>query len=367
MKFRCEKAKLLEAVNVTSKAASSKSTIASLEGLLLELNNDVLSITGYDLEIGIRTEFPIVGGENGSTVINAKIFGDIIRKMPDGVIGITVTDNKVATIEGGASVLSIPCMKAEEYPPVPQIIHNNGITLSQPVLKSMINQTKYAISVNDAKPAYTGCKFEITDNVLSVVAFDGVRIALRQEPVQYENIEFIVPGKTLEELTHILSDNTDDKVTIGIENNQISFEVGDYTMISRLINGEFWDYRKYFNVDRSVYAEIKCSDVIAMMDRALTIINEKNKIPLRCEFSADALTITANTTMGAINDKINIKYNGSSNKVIGFNARYLLEAFKACSTDVVKLSFSSSEVTPVIISPMEGEEFMFLLVPMRLR
>ncbi len=366
MKFSCEKDKLLEAINVTSKAASSKSTIASLEGLLLELNNDVLSITGYDLEIGIRTEFPIIGGENGSTVINAKVFGDIIRKMPNGVIEISVDDNKIASIVGGSSTLSIPCMKAEEYPPVPQVIHNKGITLPQPVLKSMINQTKYAISVNDSKPAFTGCKFEIIDNVLSIVAFDGVRIALRQEPVTSDNIDFIVPGKTLEELTHILSDDTDSSVTISIENNQISFEVGSYTMISRLINGDFWDYRKYFNVDRSVYAEIKCSDMIGMLDRALTIINEKNKIPLRCEFNDGTLSVTANTTMGAINDKINIKYSGPG-KVIGFNARFLMDAFRACSTDTIKLSFSNSEVTPVIISPIEGEEFMFLLVPMRLR
>ena len=366
MKFSCEKDKFLEAVSVTSKAASSKSTINALEGLLFELNDNVLSITGYDLEIGIRTELPVSDGENGATVINARMIGDIVRKMPNGVVTVSVDENSTAVISGGQSKLTIPCLRADEYPPVPQVVHNTGITLPQSMLKSMINQTKYAISTNEAKPAATGCKFEITDNVLSVVAFDGVRIALRQEPVTYDNCGFIVPGKTLDELTHILSDENDKNVTICVVNNQISFRVGDYTMISRLINGEFWDYRKYFNVDRSVYAEIKTSDMIGMLDRALTIINEKNKNPLRCEFSTDSLSVSVNTNLGTISEKIDVKFNGGE-RTIGFNAKYLMDAFKACGTDTVKFIVSSSDVSPIIIAPMEGEEFLFLLVPMRLR
>lgn len=366
MKFSASKESVLEAFLTTSKAASSKSTIAALEGLLLELTDNKLTVTGYNLEIGIRTEIPVENGENGSTVINARILCEIVRKMPSGILEFDIGENKTATIKNGLTEFSIMCMRADEYPPVPQTGSQHGFTMPQALLKSMINQTKYACATTDTKPALTGCKFEIVDNVLSVVAVDGIRIALRQESVPYENIDFIVPNRTLEELTHILSDENDKNVTICIDKNQISFEVGKYTMISRLINGDFLEYRKHLTCEGSVFAEVNCREIIDMLDRAMLVINEKNKSPVRCEFGNDSITMSCATTLGKVSDKINVKYNDEP-ITIGFNAKYLLDAFKACDTDKVKIILTGSAVSPVLIVPMEGNEFTFFLLPMRLK
>ncbi len=366
MKFSAAKEIILEAFLTTAKASSAKSTIAALEGLLLELSDNKLTVTGYNLEIGIRTEIPVENGENGSTVINARILCEIVRKMPSGILEFDIGENKTAVIKSGQTEFSIMCMRADEYPPVPQTGSVSGFSMPQQLLKSMINQTKYACATTDTKPALTGCKFEIENNVLSVVAVDGIRIALRQENVTYEDIDFIVPNRTLEELTHILSDEKDKNVTVCIDKNQISFEVGKYTMISRLINGEFLDYKKHLTCEGSVFAEVNCREIIDMLDRAMLVINEKNKSPIRCEFGSNSITMSCTTTLGKINDKINIKYNGEP-ITIGFNAKFLLDAFKACDTDKVKVILTGSAVSPVIILPMEGNSFTFFLLPMRLK
>lgn len=366
MKFSCAKDLILNAVLTTSKAASSKSTIAALEGILLELENNVLSITGYNLEIGIRTEIPVENGTDGSTVINARMLSDIIRKMPSGSLSFDIGENNMATIVNGSAEMSVMCMRADEYPPVPQSNAEEGFTMPQKTLKSMIIQTKYACAVTDTKPALTGCLFEITENILNVVAVDGIRIALRREPMAYGDTKFIVPGRTLDELVHLLSDENDKNVTISIEKNQISFEIGSYTMISRLINGDFMEYKKHFECQDTVFAEIKCREIIEVLDRAMLFINEKNKSPIRCEFKGDSLTVSCSTSLGKINDKINIKYNGEP-ITIGFNTKFLMDTFKAADTDSVKLILTGSAVSPVIIAPMEGKEFTFLLLPMRLK
>ena len=366
MKFSCPKDILLNAVTTTAKAAASKSTISALEGVLFELNGNALTITGYDLDIGIRTEIDVNGMENGSTIVNAKIAGDIIRKMPSGEITFTCDTSNMAVIVNRDTEVSIMCMNAEDYPNVPSVNPETSFTMPQKTLKSMINQTKYACSLNDSKPALMGCKFEIDSNVLNVVAVDGIRIALRQEPVVYDNIEFIVPLKSLEELTHILSDESDKEVTLCIDKNQISFLVGNYTMISRLIDGEFISYKKHLEGEKPVCAEVNTREVMEMLDRCMLMINEKNKCPVRCEFSGDTLSISCITALGKVSDKINIKYNGSP-IVIGFNAKYLMDAFKAADTDMVKMEMTSSAVSPIIIVPTEGSEFTFLLLPMRLK
>lgn len=365
MKFSCAKDIILNAVTTTAKASSQKSTVQALEGLLMELSDNMLTITGYNLEIGIRTEIKVENGVDGSTVINGRMLSDIIRKMPSGNIDFDIEDGKTATISKGATVLSVMCMRADEYPPVPQTGAENGFTMSQKTLKSMINQTKYACATTDTKPALTGCFFNIKNKELCVVAVDGIRIALRREPADHEDISFIVPSKTLDELVHLLSDEEGKNITLCVDKNQISFEIENYTMISRLINGEFVEYEKHFMCNENVWAEIKCREIIEVLDRSMLFVNDKNKAPLRCMFSGDSLTISCETTLGKINDKIDIKYNGDPIE-IGFNTKFLMDAFKATDSDTVKMVLSES-IKPIILLPMEGREFSSLLLPMRLK
>ncbi len=366
MKFTCDKEIILGVIQTTSKAAASKSTISALEGILLELSDGILKVTGYNLEIGISTEVPITDAENGNVVLNAKMAGDIIRKMPAGNLEFIIDDSMLCTIRNKHTEFSVMGMSADEYPSVPKVNPQTGFSMPQKTLKSMIIQTKYACSVSDTKPVFTGCKFEITDNVLNVVAVDGVRIALRQEPVVYDNIDFIVPAKTLEELTHILSDDNEKTVTLCIDKNQISFQTENYTMISRLIDGEFIPYKNHLVYNGSSYAEVNCREIIDMLDRATLIINEKNKAPIRCEFTDGMLSMSCATALGKISDKIAVKYGGNP-LTVGFNAKYLLEAFRACDTDTARVALTESSVAPILILPMEGNEFTFMLLPMRLK
>ena len=367
MKFCCAKDVILNAVLTTSKAAASKSTIAALEGLLLELENNVLKLTGYNLEIGIRTEIAVQDGEDGTTVVNARMLSDIIKKMPTGVLQFDIEEGKIAKISIKSTKMTVSCMKKDDYPDVPQTGSDSGFQMPQKLLKSMIAQTRYACAVVDTKPALTGCLFDINEEkMLNVVAVDGIRIALRREPLNFESKQFIVPAKTLDELSHLLSDENDKNVTVCIDKNQISFEVGGYTMISRLINGEFLEYKKHLKCDENIVAEVKCREIIEVLDRALLLFNEKNKTPVRCEFNGDSLNISCSTTLGKIDDKLCIKYNGDP-IAIGFNAKFLMDAFKAADCDTVKLLLTASAVSPVIIVPMQGQEFTYFLLPVRLK
>lgn len=366
MKFSCNKDIFLEAVLTTSKAASAKSTIPALEGILMELKDNELSLTGYNLEIGIKTSITVENGEDGSIVINAKRLCEIVRKMPSGSLDIIIEDNRSALIKSGRTKMSIMCMGADEYPQVPQANVENGFAMLQKTLKSMIIQTKYACAVSDTKPVFTGCLFEIQDNVLSVVAMDGLRIAVRQEPLSYENTSFIVPSKSLDELSRLLSDEDDKNITVSIEKNQISFEFGKYTMISRLINGEFLDFHKYIKYEDPLFVEINCSDMINSLERGMLVISEKVKLPLRCEFSNDTLTLSCTTALGSYNDQINIKYNGEP-FTIGLNTKFLLDAFKASESSDVKFIMTGKSIEPVLVVPKEGKEFTFLIMPMRLK
>lgn len=364
MKFSCNKDVLLEAILTTSRAASAKSAIPALEGLLLELENGSLSLTGYNLEIGIKTTVQVNDAEDGSIVINAGRLCEIVRKMPSGAIDIVIDDKNSASIKCGRTRMSIMCMSADEYPQVPQANNENGFVMPQKTLKSMITQTKYACSLSETKPVFMGCLFEILDNVLSVVGMDGMRIAVRQEPLTHDNIKFIVPSKSLDQLSRLLAD--DENVTISLEKNQVSFLFGKYTMISRLISGDFLDFHKYIKYENPLFVEINCSDMISTLERGMLVVSDKVKAPLRCEFSNDTLTLGCVTALGSYNDEINIKYSGEP-FTIGLNTKLLLDAFKAAECADVKFIMTGKSVEPVLVVPKEGSEFTFLIMPMRLK
>lgn len=366
MKFGCTKEIINDAVQTAAKAASSKSTIAVLEGLLLELSEGKLVITGYNLEIGIRTEIEVESADSGVTVINARMLCDVVRKLRSGVIDFEI-DDRCAYISQGETKLMMPVMDAKDYIPIPKPDMEGGFTLPQKVLKSMIVQTRYACATVDTKPALTGCLFELESGVLSVVAVDGIRIALRREPVASEDIRFLVPPRTLDELTRLLSDDEEQKVTVCVERNQISFRIGNYTMISRLLDGDFIDFRKHLNIGEDrVAAVVNCREMLDVLDRSMLFLNEKNKAPLRCAFENDKLRISVSTGLGKSDDAVDISYGGAP-ITIGFNAKFLMDAFRAAESDKVKVLIAPSNVSPVIIVPMDGEEFTFLLLPMRLK
>lgn len=365
MKFSCDKAVLLEAVNHAAKAAAPNSVIPALKGILFTVEDNSLTLTGYNLDIGIRTTIPVQDAVDGSAVIETRI-ADFIKSMPSGNLIIETESNNSVSLKNGIAVMKIMYMNADDYPNVPQSSGEDSFTMSQKTLKSMISQTMYACAVNDAKVVLTGCFFEIKDKVLSVVGMDGLRVAVRQEPLDYKDAKFIVAAKNLEYLVRLLSDNEDDNITICIDNNQVSFELGKLSMIARLISGDYLDFHKYITCNSSNFVEINCSRMIETLGRGMLVINDKVKLPLRCEFSGDALTLSCVTALGSYNDKIDVKYGGEP-FTIGLNTKFLLDAFKASDCSEVKLVLTGKSVEPVLIFPKEGKDFTFLIMPMRLK
>lgn len=365
MKFICEKGKFFDAIQNTSKAAATKSPIPALEGILLTLEENQLVITGYDLDIGIKTEIEVVGKEDGEIVLSARLINDIIRKMPNGEISVSANENCMVNLNSGDVEFSIMGLSSNDYPVVPSVNPETSFTMSQAALKSMIGQTLFAIATTDTKPVHMGSKFEIINNVLNVVSVDGVRMARRQEPVVFNDIAFVVPGKTLSEIQRMLEDDGDKNVTMCIDRNQISFQIGSYIIISRLLDGDFINYNNVMNFSCETLATVNCREFIDTLERTLLLISDKHKSPVKCEFNSETLSVSCTTALGKINDKINIEYNGSQLS-IGFNAKYMLDALKNSETDQVKILLSGA-LSPIKIIPMQGESFSFLVLPVRLK
>ena len=244
MKIICEKEKLLKGLNSVVKSVPSKTTMPILEGILIQTDNDKLKLTSYDLELGIEYIVEANIEEEGATVVNAIMFNEIIRKLPDTEISIKLNENNLLVIECEGSLYKLTTMNEKEFPELPQISIDNSINIEQNLLKNMIKKTIFAVSTEENKPIFTGCLFEIKENKLNVVAVDGFRLAWKKVIINEDvNNEFyaVIPGKTLNEINKIMLDSFDN-IKIGISKNQALFEMENCKIVSRLLDGEFLNY-----------------------------------------------------------------------------------------------------------------------------
>lgn len=365
MKFKCLQSTLITAVQNAAKAASAKSTIPALEGILFSVQNGELTLTGYDLDLGIQTSLAVNESENGGIVLNARLISDIIRKMPNSEISFEVTENLMVNLYGGEAEFSILGMEISDYPNVPQINPQTSFKIPQKELKSMIGQTLFAVAATDLKPVHMGSKFDLKDNMLSIVSVDGVRMALRKEKIEFDDISFVVPGKALGEIFRMLDETSENDAVLCVERNQISFEIGSYIIISRLLEGDFINYRNAMSFETDIIAEVNVRELADSLERTLLLINEKHKSPVRLEFKDEWLSVSCTTALGKINDKIRVSYNGNP-LVIGVNAKYLLEAIKHSESDMVRIMLSGS-LSPIKILPKDGDSFIFLVLPIRMK
>ena len=246
MKFTCEKYLLSLAVSTAGRAAASKSPVAALEGLLLEAGESGVRVTGFDLKKGIYTNFAADVSEPGSVVISARLFGEIVRKLPDGIVTVASDEYNTVNVRCGNADYNVAGTPSEDYPELPSMDHGSSITISQDTLASMISQTSFAISANESRPVYTGALLEVENGTLTMVAVDGYRLALRRESVDSCDVDamrFIVPGSALADAEKIFV-NADDQITITVGSKHVCFSVGDTVLISRRLEGEFLNYRK---------------------------------------------------------------------------------------------------------------------------
>ena len=350
MKFSCEKALLTAAVSTTSRAVAAKSSIPAMEGILIEADTR-LRLTGYNLETGIQATVPAEIKEPGSLVLSARLFGEIIRKMPDDVVIFTAKDYMV-NIKCGMSEFNILGTDPEEFPELPSVEQQNAVVLEQSVLRSMISQTLFAVSDNESRPIHTGSLFEVEDGQLTVVSVDGYRLALRREKLENvgkdESFSFVVPGSALSEVEHIM------------------FQAGQTVLVCRRLEGEFLPYRNAIPRNNKIHVECDAKALLSSIDRVSLIISEKLKSPLRCVFGDGMVSITTKTGIGDAADQCPITGDGQGLE-IGFNNKYLMDALKAAPADRLRLEFTSG-VAPCVILPAEGEEtFVYMVLPVRLK
>ena len=368
MRFSCEKGLLASAVNTASRAAAAKSAVQSLEGLLIEAGDSV-KVTGYDLRTGITSTIPADVVESGSVVINSKLFGDIIRKLPDDVVTITVNDNYMAQIKCSMSEFSIMGMNAQDYPELPSVDYQNAISIKEKDIKAMISETNFAVSDNEARPIHTGALFELENGILTVVAVDGYRLALRREHIVKSELgeaSFVVPGTALGEVERIASTDEDKEVVITVGTKHIMFNIGSNMLISRRLEGEFLNYRNSIPTTGKYSIEADRRAVIDSIERVSLIISDKFKSPVRCRFGDGVLRVSTATTLGKAQDECIVSGDGEGLE-IGFNNRYILDALKAAPADSVRLQLSTGVAPCVIVPTDQNRNFLYMILPVRLR
>lgn len=366
MKFSCEKYLLQSACGTASRAAASKSPIPALEGLLLQAS-DRLTVTGYDLKKGIYTQLEAEVKEQGSVVVGARLFGEMIRRLPDGIVTISTDINNNVNVKCGKSEFNFMGISPEDYPEMPVVDGVNNIALPQKILGSMINQTIFAVADNDMRPIYTGTLFDIEGEELTLVAVDGYRLAKRSEKLEsarMENCSFVVPGSALADIERICGDS-EELVKISVGAKHISFSIGETVVVSRRLEGEFLNYKKSIPESFKYTVKVDRGEFMSTIDRVALIVSERNTSPVRMSFNDGNIDCLCVTPIGRAEDVCTCEGSGEGLQ-IGFNDRYLKDALKAAAKEELNICLNSAS-SPCIITAADGSEnFTYMILPVRL-
>ncbi|MBR2876823.1 MAG: DNA polymerase III subunit beta [Clostridia bacterium] len=366
MKITCNTSILAEACNIVQRGVSQKSTIPATEGIFMQAKNSRLTLSGYDLEVGITTVIDCSVESEGSIVLNSHLLCDILRRLPNELVSIEIDEHNLCKIHSGDSEFSLIGIPADDYPELPTVSGGFPFVIKKSLLKEMIRQTIFAVAVSDLKPVHKGIKFEVTNNNLRLISCDGFRLAIRNESIEYDNddLTFIVPAKTLAEVTKLI-DDSDEQITLNIGKKYILFEIGNYRIVSRLLEGEFFNYKNAIPSENSTKARVNVKQLLNSVDRTSLLITSKIKSPIRCVFEDNTIKISSTTSLGAANDKVPASIDGKRVE-IGFNNTYLTDCLKTVDVDEINVELNGP-ISPIIIKPLEGDSFIFLIIPMRLK
>ena len=366
MKFECEKTLLASAIEGVSRAITNRSAIPVLEGIYLKAEGFNLTLTGYDMEMGITTTIECNVLVPGETVLEAKLLLSMVSRMPAGDVRIELTDEGQAIISGGVAEFEIPAMNASDYPSLPVTGADNTMTIPTSMMRELIEKTIYAVSQDDKKPAHTGELFVIEPGSLTIVALDGYRLAIIQRDVECtRDIRIIIPAKTLQELLKIMG-GPDDPVKSDANRRYVVFTTNGYTIMSRLIEGEFLNYKQVIPEGSRSRVVVDCKQFIDTIERASLIITERLKNPLRITFAPDKITVRCQTTLGRVMDEFPPEKMEGDTVEIGFNNRYMLEALRNARSERVLLEINGP-LSPVKVLPEEGKDFIYLVLPVRFK
>ena len=370
MKIKCRREELIMALSSITRNSLSKTTMPILEGVLIETNEKDIKLTTNDLEIGSEYIINATIETSGSTVIDLKTFSEIIRKIEAEEIDLELKDN-VFIIKSASGIFKLSTMNPEEYTKLPVFNVEKEVTIAQKLFKDMIRKTVFSTSVDQNRPVYTGSLISIENGIMVVVAIDGFRMAVRKEILEDKNLNFraIIPAKTLNEIMKSLTDNDEDLVKIGVNKNQILFQIGPCTVISRIIEGDFLNYNSIIPSEVDTTLTINRKSLLVSLERVSIFskeVSEKDKkVPVKMNINIDSLNISCVSVTGDAKETINTVVEGKELE-IGFNPRYLLEALKVIEEDNIVLDFSSS-ISPLIIKPVSGNKYLYMVLPVKLK
>jgi len=366
MKISCSKAAFSEAVSVVSRVVPARSSIPALEGILIRARVGEIELFGYDLDIGISTDVEATVEEYGDIILPAKILLDIAKRLPGERVTLTVGDKCLTEIKSGAAEYTIRGISAEEFAEFPAFHEDPTFSIGEGTLCSMIGQTLYAVSQSDSKPVHTGSLFDIEDGFIKVVSVDGYRLALRKEKVNFsEAIRFVVPGRALSEVARILDPESDSDAEVFVSKKHIFFKNDRFCIYTRLLEGDFLDYESAIPKNGQIKVRVSTRDLTNAVDRVSLLINDRIRSPLRVKFEEREIRLACSTALGRASDVLDANTVGGTIEM-GFNNRYLLDALKNTACDEIMLEISGA-LAPMKVLPVEGDDFTFLVLPVRLK
>lgn len=365
MKFTCSRVELTSALSNVSRAAANKSTIAVLDGVLLRAEKGTLTLCCFNLDLGIKKSIDAKVEEEGKVVVPLKFF-DMVKKFSGDVVEIDCSERYEIKMSCSTAAYALIGMNPDDFPELPEIENDTELSIPQDKMRRMISQTAHAINPANARPIYLGALFEIEKGECRMVTMDDFRIAVRKEIVDNSiNCSFIVPHKTLSELNKII-DESEELVEIYIGKNGIAFVANGYTLTSRLLIGKFMPYMQGFERPHTHCVKVKTGEILAAVERISLVTNETHKSPVTCVFNKGRVSFNCSTAIGSAGDVCNFTSEKEVQIEIGLNGRLMVDAFRAADTDEVRILMGSPN-EPVRIFPSEGMDFMFLLMPVRLR
>lgn len=380
MKIVFNRQQILSAVAPLMCAVSGRATLSAIEGILIEAQDGICTLTTFDLEKGMKTEVECDVYEGGSFIINAQKFYQTLKVMDGSEIELTIDQKSVANIVCGKSSHKMSALLGSDFPEIPSLKSEKGFTVSQSVLKRMMSKVMYAMGVNDQRPVLNGCHFKITEDEILLVSCDSFKLAKCSAKAQIENnntdasgvnFSFIIPSKTMIELYKLLNDN-DSTVRVYMSRKNIVFSLGETVFFSRLIDGEYIDYERIIIKNHRIVTTMNKNSLIAALERAALVTEERIAGSVRChvklDFDADTLKISATSTAGSIYDEVIIGHDGDG-IIIAFNNRYLIDSLRACSSEMVKISLTSplSSINIEALGDDEDEKELFMLLPVRMK
>ena len=365
MKIRCLKSDLVKGVSIVSKAVPTKTTMPILECILIDATTDIIKLTANDMELGIETVIRGQIDEKGMIALDARIFSDIVRKLPDNEIVIESGVNFQTLITCEKAKFNISGKSGEDFSYLPYIERENPVSISQFTLKEVIRQTIFSIADNDSNKLMTGELFDMNGDILKVVSLDGHRISIRKIELKesYEPKKIVVPGKTLIEVSKILSGEADSEVRLYFTANHIVFEFDDTTVVSRLIEGEYFRIDQMLSSDYETKISINKKEFLDCIDRATLLVREGEKKPIIIEITDNSMELRIDSAMGSMNENIDIDKEGKD-ILIGFNPRFLIDALKVIDDETISIYLVNPKA-PCFIRDDE-ENYTYLILPVNI-